>query len=86
MHLARSGQRSVYGDIRLTLIGDDGQERRLGEARGVAVYAPNQSRTVRVPIASDLVAQLAGRRIKVDFTSPAKAGARTLAENSFQVD
>ena len=85
MHLARSGQRSVYGDIRLTLIDDDGQERQLGEARGVAVYSPNQSRTVRVPITPDLAPQLAGRRIKVNFDTPAKAGARTLAENTFRI-
>ncbi len=65
--------------------GEDSGEQLIGEVRGVAVYSPNRSRTVRIPIDPDLARQVKGRRIKVGFVTPAKAGGRTLAENQFVI-
>lgn len=85
VRLARSGERSIYGHVKISLLGEDSGEQLIGEVRGVAVYSPNRSRTVRIPIDPDLARQVKGRRIKVSFVTPAKAGGRTLAENQFVI-
>ena len=50
LHLARSGERSVYGDLTVQLLGEDGAEQTIGLVRGLAVYSPNRSRIVPIPI------------------------------------
>ena len=85
VRLARSGERSIYGHVKISLLGEDSGEQLIGEVRGVAVYSPNRSRTVRIPIDPDLARQVKGRRIKIGFVTLAKAGGRTLAENQFVI-
>jgi len=48
--LTRSGTRSVYGDVIVTLAPHSGKKRQIGRVNGVAVYTPNQVRRVEVPI------------------------------------
>ena len=85
VRLARSGNRSVYGDITVKLFGEDGGEQQIGEIRGIAVYSPNRIRTVRIPIDPSLAPRLKGRQVKVDYLTPVKSGGQLLAENRFTI-
>jgi hypothetical protein len=44
MNIERSGNMSVYGDIRIDYISDQGTETQVALVRGVAVYTPNNHR------------------------------------------
>jgi P pilus assembly chaperone PapD len=50
--LDRTGTRSVYGDLVVSLRGARGAERVIARANGVAVYTPNATRRVRIPVPS----------------------------------
>jgi hypothetical protein len=64
--LARSGTRSVYGDLIVTLAPRAGKKRQIGRVNGVAVYVPNRTRRLEVPI--DVPADRLGQgRIEVRF-------------------
>ena len=85
VRLARSGERSVYGDLTVQLLGEDGAKQTIGVVRGLAVYSPNHSRIVRIPIDPSFAPRLMGRQVKVGFLTSAKAGAQTLAEERFTI-
>lgn len=74
--LSRSGTRSTYGDISLTV---EGERQPAWLVRGVAIYTPNASRDVILPLPADVRARLAGKRVKIAYIStdsaePALAG------------
>jgi len=74
--LSRSGSRSTYGDISLTV---EGEKQPAWLVRGVAIYTPNTSRDVNLPLPVDVRARLAGKRVRVSYVStdsaePALAG------------
>ncbi len=50
LRVERSGNRSVYGALRVYFLGGD-QRELLGEIKGVAVYRESASRPFRVPLA-----------------------------------
>lgn len=55
--LVRSGDRSVYGRVRVTKAG---AAKPLYEARGIAVYAELSARTVSLPLPPELAATMSG--------------------------
>lgn len=78
VRLTRSGTRSTYGDISLT---PEGEKQPAWLVRGVAIYTPNTSRDVIVPLPPEVRAKLAGRRVRIDYVStdaadPASVGKR----------
>lgn len=73
--LARSGDRSTYGSIRVTKAGVPNP---LFEARGIAVYAEIGSRTVNLPISPKVAAQLSGP-VKIEYLEDGDAGGGTIA-------
>lgn len=58
--LDRTGTRSVYGDLVVSLRNGRGPERVIARANGVAVYTPNASRHVRMPLAPQALPLPAG--------------------------
>lgn len=64
--LTRSGTRSTYGDISLTV---EGEKQPAWLVRGVAIYTPNTSRDVILPLPADIRARLAGKRVKIAYIS-----------------
>jgi hypothetical protein len=58
--LDRKGTRSVYGDLVVSLRNGPGPERVIARANGVAVYTPNASRRVRLPLAPAALPLAAG--------------------------
>lgn len=78
VRLTRSGTRSTYGDVSFT---PEGAKEPAWVVRGVAIYVPNTSRDVIVPLPPEVRAQLAGKRVRIDYTStdagePATVGNR----------
>lgn len=73
--LARSGDRSTYGRIRVT---KPGLAKPLFEARGIAVYTEVSSRVVTLPIPPEVAAQLVGPT-KVEYLEDNDTGGGTIA-------
>ena len=48
--LHRLGTMSVFGDLALTSVSQDGKTEQVAAANGVAVYVPNQTRRVRLTL------------------------------------
>lgn len=76
VRLTRAGTRSTYGDVSFTV---DGEKQPAWLVRGVAIYTPNTSRDVIVPLPPEVRAKLAGKQVRIDYTStdaadPANAG------------
>ena len=66
VRLTRSGTRSTYGDVSFT---PEGAKEPAWLVRGVAIYTPNTSRDVIVPLPPEVRSQLAGKRVRIDYTS-----------------
>ena len=86
VRLSRSGSRSTYGDIRLTI---EGEAEPAWMVRGVAVYTPNTSRDVVLPLPEEVAQRLSGKRVNVTYVStdasdPANLGA-LLADMTVQL-
>ncbi|MDB5702526.1 MAG: molecular chaperone [Sphingomonadales bacterium] len=77
--LARSGDRSTYGRIRVTKAG---QSKPVYEARGIAVYAEVASRTVSLPVTqAGLAAQMTGP-VKVEYLEDSGTSGAMIAETT----
>lgn len=50
LDMNRAGNQSTYGDFRVTYIGENGQEKIVGNVKGVAVYFPNTFRRFQIPV------------------------------------
>lgn len=62
--VAREGDRSAYLDFAVSAeLGGDARE--IGRAVGIAVYVPNASRTVRIPLEIENLSELSGARLTV---------------------
>lgn len=48
LNLDRSGTMSVYGDLFVHHISEEGKEQLVGQVKGIAVYAPNSTRRIRL--------------------------------------
>ena len=77
--LNRSGNQSVYGDLKATLLPASGPPEVLAEASGLAVYTPNSDRTVALPIRSGRSIP-PGSRIRIAYTQPVLDGGHLFAE------
>lgn len=82
--LNRSGNQSVYGDLKAVLLPAKGASETLAEAAGLAVYTPNASRTVTMTLAPTKPL-LPGSRIRITFTLPPLEGGALLAETFVSV-
>ena len=74
--LARSGERSTFGRIRVS---KPGSAKPLFEARGIAVYTEVSSRVVTLPIPPEVAAQLSGPT-KVEYLEDSDTGGGMIAE------
>lgn len=68
--LSRTGDRSTYGEIRIT---KPGLDEPLLVARGIAVYPEVNSRKVALPIPNEVAEQLTGP-VSVEYYEPRNAG------------
>jgi P pilus assembly chaperone PapD len=82
--LDRSGNQSIFGDVRASLIPAQGAPEALAETAGLAVYPPNTSRHVRLAL-PPTKALPSGSRIRITFTLPQQDGGIQLAETFLTV-
>lgn len=74
--LSRTGDRSTYGEIRIT---KPGLDEPLLVARGIAVYPEVRSRKVALPIPNEIAEQLRGP-VSVEYYEPRNAGGGLIAK------
>lgn len=84
VQLRRTGNRSVYGDIAVRFTSPNGTESVIGRAGGVAVYTPNATRTLFVPL-TKRPQDLHGGRLRVTYRAQPEEGGATLAETAVRV-
>ncbi len=81
--LVRTGNRSVYGDLAVTLTTADGEKHELAHHAGIAVYVPNAEREMRLPWAPPAGIKASGGTLRAVFTD---ADSRALlAEKTIQL-
>lgn len=73
--LARTGERSTYGRIRVTKAG---VSKPVFEASGVAVYTEINSRIVSLPVSAEVAAQLSGPA-KIEYLESSDTGGGSIA-------
>ena len=83
--LNRSGDRSVYGDVAVTFKPNGGGETEVGLIRGLAVYTPNENRTVRVRLRPPDGVELKRGRLDVAYRARVEEGGTVLAEAQLRV-
>jgi P pilus assembly chaperone PapD len=75
--LERSGNQSVYGNLKAALLAASGPPRVLAEVNGMSVYTPNAFRNVELALNPPAPA---GTRIRVTYSSPEDQGNILIAE------
>ena len=80
----RSGNRSAFGDLSASIT-SGGDEVILGQIRRLAVYTPNQSRTVEMILRVPEGTKLSGNNIKLTYKTIPDEGARLLSETTVAV-
>lgn len=82
--LDREGTRSVYGDLIVSVRGGRGPDRVIARANGVAVYTPNKTRRVRLPLPADALPLSAGE-LRVAFAERREQAGRVEAESRIAI-
>ena len=83
--MQRSGNRSVYGDLVVSFIPPGGSPVPVGKAAGVAVYAPNPVRRVKLALQPPAGMALSRGTLRLAFMQRPEEGGRQLAETSVQL-
>lgn len=80
MTFNRSGNMSVYGDLRIDHISSTGITTRVGIANGVAVYTPNAVRKFNLNLDSSKGVDYTSGKLKVYFSAPSDVDSARYAE------
>lgn len=83
--LKRSGNRSVYGDLVVSVITKEGVEREIAKAGGVAVYTPNPLRRVMLPFKPLSGQALTQGTVRVVYRQRPEDGGKVLAETAIRL-
>ncbi len=80
--IIRSGNSSLYGDLSIFSLSEDGIEQPVEIMRGVAIYVPNPFRIFTIKLPEDLLDKQ-GRKIKklkIEYREREQAGAKLIAQ------
>lgn len=80
LHMERSGNQSVYGDLTVSFTPHGGSEQVVARANGVAVYTPNPQRRARITLEQPDGSQLRNGILRVTYREQAEDGGALLAE------
>ena len=81
----RSGNRSVYGDLKVRFTPKGGQPVDLAKAGALAVYVPNALRRARMALQVPAGTTLAGGSLSLSYRERAEAGGKMMAEASLSL-
>lgn len=81
----RSGNRSVYGDLKVRFTPKGGQPVELANAGALAVYVPNTLRRARMALQVPAGTTLAGGTLNLTYRERAEAGGKMMAEASLSL-
>ncbi len=81
IRIGRTGDQSLFGDVTVTYRnGTGGTEYVLAKANKLAVYTPNASRHVLLPLRVPQGVTLAGGRLRVEYRARSEDGGQVMAE------
>lgn len=83
--LERQGNQSLYGDLAVSFTPRGGATEVVARANGVAVYAPNSRRNVRMALTDLGNRPLSNGTLRVTYCQQAKSGAALLAEATLHI-
>jgi len=82
--IGRQGNKSAFGDLIATHVAG-GNRTVVGQIMRLAVYTPNMSRTVMLPLRVPDGAKLSGGTINLTFSETEEAGGKLMGEASLSV-
>lgn len=77
---SRSGNMSAYGDISVDYISLQGKVKRIGVAKGMAVYTPNIVRRFTIILDKDAAIDYHKGKLRIAYTTQADAKSQRMAE------
>ena len=77
--MSRAGNRSTYGDIKIYTEGDT---EPVYFARGIAVYVPNDTRDVFLPLPEAVKEKIAGQNVRIVYASSDPENPGIIAEHA----
>lgn len=80
--MEREGNQSLYGDLTVHFTPRGGATEIVGRANGVAIYAPNARRKMRIALTPPRNRSLSSGTLRVTYRQQAESGAALLAEAS----
>lgn len=83
--IARSGKRSLYGDLRITHTAKDGTKTVLKNMLGVAIYTPNTKRVFDIVLDNTENVSLNSGVIEVEYSAKKDAGGALLAKKDISL-
>lgn len=81
----RSGNMSIYGDLKIVHISASGKETQIGAINGIAVYTPNTLRKVRIELDNVKNVNYKSGKIKVTFSSQSDTKPEKYAEAELEL-
>lgn len=85
MKINRTGNQSIYGDMLAEFIEDGGTSSVVAQINGVAIYSPNKSRTLDLPLTIPPGLNLKNGVINVFYRSPQDKGGKVLSQTQIKV-
>lgn len=81
VRLRRTGNQSVYGDVLVMHVPRSGQPVLAGAMRGLAVYTPDSSRAIAIPLVGIPQGRLSDGRLEIAFTEPGRSEVKRATAN-----
>jgi len=82
----RSGEASVYGNLNVVHVSDNGVTTKVGMANGIAVYTPNTLRMFNLNLVNTAGLDLSKGKIKLTFSAPSDLDPRIYDEAELLLD
>ena len=81
----RQGNTSVYGDVKVEYVSAQGKATQVGLVRGVAVYTPNRSRQLKIPLVQKPGISYNSGKLVVDYSITIQGRSKTFAKRELQL-
>jgi hypothetical protein len=75
----RSGNMSVYGDLKIEHVSETGKRTQVGLVKGISVYTPNSTRDVRIKLDNEPGVSYRSGKLQVSYSRPSEERSAILA-------